>query len=36
VQRRLGWAARAVNGHFPGEEGATHARLGMFLDGAVD
>jgi hypothetical protein len=33
---RLGWAARAVNGHVPGEERATQARLAMFLDGRVD
>ena len=30
---RLGWACRAVNGHVPGEDAATAARLGMFLDG---
>jgi len=36
VALRLGWAARAVNGHVPGEEGATQARLRMFLDGRVD
>jgi hypothetical protein len=36
VAVRLGWAARAVNGHFPGEEAATQARLRMFLDGPVD
>jgi len=36
VAVRLGWAARAVNGHVPGEEGATQARLRMFLDGRVD
>jgi hypothetical protein len=30
---RLGWACRVVNGHVPGEDGATRARLGMFLDG---
>lgn len=31
--RRLGWACRAVNGHVTGDEAATRARLGMFLDG---
>jgi hypothetical protein len=36
VALRLGWAARAVNGHVPGEERATQARLRMFLDGRVD
>ena len=30
---RLGWASRAVNGHVPGEDEATRARLRMFLDG---
>jgi hypothetical protein len=30
---RLGWACRAVNGHVPGEDRATLARLQMFLDG---
>lgn len=30
---RLGWACRAVNGHVPGEEKATSARLRMFVDG---
>ena len=30
---RLGWACRAVNGHVPGEDEATRARLRMFLDG---
>ena len=30
---RLGWACRAVNGHVPGEEKATWARLRMFVDG---
>ena len=33
VALRLGWAARAVNGHVPGSEGSTVARLRMFLDG---
>ena len=33
VATRLGWAARAVNGHVPGEEGSTQVRLRMFLDG---
>ena len=32
---RLGWACRAVNGHVPGEDKATRARLLMFLDGRV-
>lgn len=32
--RRLGWVCRAVNGHVPGDEAATLARLRMFLDGA--
>lgn len=32
---RLGWAARAVNGHVPGDEDRTHARLRMFLDGTA-
>ena len=36
VALRLGWAARAVNGHVPGEERSTQARLRMFLDGRVD
>jgi hypothetical protein len=31
---RLGWACRAVNGHVPGENAATAARLGMFLEGS--
>jgi Phosphotransferase enzyme family len=31
----LGWACRAVNGHVPGEDKATQARLRMFLDGRV-
>ncbi|HYG94770.1 MAG TPA: phosphotransferase [Nocardioides sp.] len=31
--KRLGWACRAVNGHIPGDEGSTHTRLRMFLDG---
>jgi hypothetical protein len=30
---RLGWACRAVNGHVPGDDAATHTRLRMFLDG---
>jgi hypothetical protein len=30
---RLGWVCRAVNGHVPGEDKATQARLRMFLDG---
>ena len=29
---RLGWAARAANGHLPGEE-STRRRLEMFVDG---
>lgn len=33
VALRLGWAARAVNGHVPGSEGSTQTRLRMFLDG---
>jgi len=28
-----GWACRAVNGHVPGEDKATSARLRMFVDG---
>lgn len=32
---RLGWACRAVNGHVPGDDAATDARLRMFLDGVV-
>ena len=36
VALRVGWAARAVNGHVPGEERSTQARLQMFLDGRVD
>ncbi len=32
LARRLGWAARAVNGHVPGEDDAG-PRLRMFLDG---
>lgn len=35
VATRLGWASRAVNGHVPGEDKATQARLRMFLDGRV-
>ena len=34
VARRLGWACRVVNGHVPGEDAATRARLGMFLAGS--
>lgn len=30
---RLGWVCRVVNGHVPGEDSSTHARLRMFLDG---
>ncbi len=30
---RLGWVCRAVNGHLPGDEASTVARLRMFLDG---
>lgn len=30
---RLGWAARAVNGHVPGDNEHTFTRLRMFLDG---
>jgi hypothetical protein len=30
---RLGWACRAINGHVPGGEKSTEARLRMFLDG---
>ncbi|WP_162906958.1 phosphotransferase [Allorhizocola rhizosphaerae] len=30
---RLGWACRAVNGHVPGDDQRTFARLRMFLDG---
>jgi hypothetical protein len=30
---RLGWAARAVNGHIPGDDKPTLTRLRMFLDG---
>jgi hypothetical protein len=33
VALRLGWAARAVNGHVPGDDDRTLARLRMFLDG---
>jgi hypothetical protein len=36
LAQRVGWAARAVNGHVPGEERSTQARLAMFLDGGVD
>ena len=32
---RLGWACRAVNGHVPGDPGATVNRLKMFVDGRV-
>jgi hypothetical protein len=35
VALRVGWAARAVNGHVPGDERSTQARLQMFLDGRV-
>ena len=30
---RLGWAARAVNGHIPGDDNPTLTRLRMFVDG---
>jgi hypothetical protein len=30
---RLGWAARAVNGHVAGDDDSTRTRLRMFLDG---
>ena len=33
VALRLGWACRAVNGHVPGDDERTFARLRMFLDG---
>ncbi|HSS68770.1 MAG TPA: phosphotransferase [Nocardioidaceae bacterium] len=33
VALRLGWAARAVNGHVPGDDERTRTRLRMFLDG---
>jgi hypothetical protein len=33
VALRLGWAARAVNGHVPGDVESTRTRLRMFLDG---
>ncbi|HEX7746011.1 MAG TPA: hypothetical protein VF462_12195 [Micromonosporaceae bacterium] len=33
VALRLGWACRAVNGHVPGDDQRTLARLRMFLDG---
>jgi hypothetical protein len=33
VALRLGWAARAVNGHVPGDDDSTRTRLRMFLDG---
>jgi hypothetical protein len=33
VALRLGWASRAVNGHVPGDDEHTRARLRMFLDG---
>lgn len=29
---RLGWAARAINGHIPGDDGPTRTRLRMFVD----
>ena len=32
---RLGWACRAVNGHVPGDDPSTVARLRMFLDGTA-
>lgn len=32
---RLGWAARAVNGHLPGDQDSTRRRLEMFVDGRV-
>lgn len=32
---RLGWAARAVNAHLPGDERGTRQRLEMFVDGRV-
>ena len=32
---RLGWAARAVNGHIPVDDQATRRRLEMFVDGRV-
>ncbi|WP_345207458.1 hypothetical protein [Fodinibacter luteus] len=32
---RLGWAARAVNGHLPADPESTRRRLEMFLDGRV-
>lgn len=35
VATRLGWACRVVNGHVPGDDGATRNRLLMFLDGRV-
>jgi hypothetical protein len=35
VAMRLGWACRAVNGHVPGDPGATVNRLKMFVDGRV-
>jgi hypothetical protein len=33
VATRLGWVCRAVNGHVPGRDEQTFARLRMFLDG---
>jgi hypothetical protein len=33
IALRLGWACRAVNGHIPGDDDPTRARLRMFLDG---
>lgn len=33
VAVRLGWACRAVNGHVPGDDDHTMARLRMFVDG---
>lgn len=33
LAQRLGWVCRAVNGHVPGDDERTSARLRMFLDG---
>jgi hypothetical protein len=33
---RLGWAARAVNGHLSVDEESTQQRLQMFVDGRVE
>lgn len=33
IALRLGWVCRAVNGHVPGDDRSTLARLSMFLDG---